>query len=131
MAVNADAIEAGSIEHGQRENTEGLLEGLGGGEDAPTGGAPGTPTDAAGGVGDPLGSLLAGGVVPQSGEPLTSGLEVGDGFSPSEGAGEIPDEYTERLRVIAQYSASPVLRLLASEMLMKRTRSARRVRARQ
>ncbi len=131
MAVNEDAIEAGSIEHGQRENTEELLAGLGGSADAQAGGAPTVSPGAPGGAGDPLGSLLAGGVVPQSGEPLTSGLDIGDGFSPNEGAKDLPDEYTERLRVIAQYSPSPVLRLLAAEMLMKRTRSARRVKARQ
>ena len=131
MAVNPDAIEPGSLPHGERAQTEELLAGLGnasgGGADPATGG----PVGPGGGNVDPLDALLTGNVVPPSGDPLTSGLDVGPGFSPAESQGGPPDEYTERLRLIAEHSGNPALRLLATEMLMKRTRGARRVRSRQ
>ena len=131
MAVTPNAIEPGTLPHGTREGTEELLAGLGGA--SPGAGNPVDPADVGpdGGAVDPLGALLGGNVVPPSGDPLTSGLDVGPGFSPGEGTGNLPDDYTERLRLIAEHSGNPMLRMLASEMLMKRTRSARRVRSRQ
>ncbi len=123
MPTTGDAIEPGSLEQGQRGPTEDLLGGLGGG--APTGPAgPGSPAPPAGG--DPLGALMGGNVVPQSGDAITDGLDVGPGFSPSQARAALPDDYTQRLRLIAEHARTPHLRYIAKEMLRRRVRMNKR-----
>jgi hypothetical protein len=124
MATPKEAIEPGSLEQGTRGPTEDLLAGLGGGATAAGPAGPGGAVPPAGA--DPLGALMGGGVVPPGGDVLTDGLDVGPGFSPAAARAALPDDVTQRLRLISEMASTPHLRFLAKEMLRRRVRMNKR-----
>ncbi len=127
MAHLEAGIEPGSLPSGTRGPTEDALSQLEGGQPVP-GGLPGAPQGAPGG--NPLEALLGGNVVPQSGNPLTAGLSVGPGTTPDATFAGVPDEMTQRLRLLASSARTPHLRYLARKALQSRVRMDRRAQTR-
>ena len=124
MPTPKEAIEPGSLPSGTRGPTEDAFASLGGGGQPVPGGLPGAPQGAPGG--NPLEALLGGNVVPQSGNPLTAGLSVGPGTTPDATFAGVPDEMTQRLRLLASSARTPHLRYLARKALKNRVRMDRR-----
>lgn len=121
------SIEPGSTEYGDRQRLEQGLAQVASGPSQPgaqggTGGRA-TPAAAPPGPEDPLGALLSGEIEPED-TPPTDGLSVGPGRGPSGAANESiwNDDYTQRLRYVAQFAKTPMLRAQARAALRYRVR---------
>ena len=125
MTTLSRGIDPGTVPYGQRAQLDSAVDKVtqdpATGGMVPAAGTPAPPTNM-----DPLSALMGGGVVPPSGNPLTSGLSVGPGSSPQDQALSVPDDTTLRLQAIAESAASPQLRLLARSILKQRVRTTRR-----
>jgi len=109
-----DAIEPGSLPYGERAPLTEAMPGLLG---------PG-PLGGGGGSVNPAQMLAAGDLGTSQGAPLTSGLSVGAGNTPT--PMEFDDSTSARLRYVAQNAKSPQLRAMARNALRARTRTNRR-----
>lgn len=118
----SSAIEPGSLPYGERQGLEANLSAVTGGGQAPAGPPPAPPGGGVEpGLTDPLGMLL-GGEIPPDTDPVTAGLSVGDGPGPATEPQPWTDDYTERLRYIAQFANTPMLRAQARAALRHRVR---------
>lgn len=100
-------IDPGSIPFGQRQTLESRLP-----EAASRLGLPSNPLDP-----------LAGGAIPANpDEEVTAGLSVGPGPGPAAGP---PESRADRLRMVALYAQSPVLRDAARRALRAQVRANR------
>lgn len=119
------AIEPGSTAYGDRQVLEQGLSDVaqnmdqGGPAPVASGGAAGPAIPP--GPDDPLSMLLGGDLEPEA-VPLTDGLSVGPGRGAPEAENPWTDSYTERLRAIAQFAKSPLLRSQARAALRFRVR---------
>ena len=113
MVMPSEGIVPGTLPYGEREGFAAAADAAG--QDAPS-----TPaaTSGAAGVGgplDPLQSMLTGNI-PPSADPVTAGLSVGPGASPSTSPGA-SDPIKQRLQYVALNAKSPKLRLQARSAL--------------
>jgi len=106
------AIQPGSIPQGQRAPLEaGLAQAVGQSQAPQPTAAAGAVAPPSGGMNDPLAALLSGSVKPGgASSPLTDGLSVGPGVTPS---GDVQDPRVVKLQEIATQASSPVLRAFA------------------
>ncbi len=109
------AIEPGSVPYGERQGLEEALGGLGQTVSMPGAGPMGAPPmDDFMVPQDPMDMMMGGDIAPEG--DLTAGLSRGLGSGPAQEI-EIPDSTVERLRIVALYARSPVLRMLAARAL--------------
>ncbi len=123
-------IDPGSTEFGDRGPLEEGMSAIasatnpagaapGGG---PQGGAVPGPTPAGQ---DPLAAMLGGGIASR-GLPITDGLSMGPGETPSAEA-PLPSALEQRLKLIMENATSPYVREIASRALRRHNRSKRLV----
>lgn len=113
MVTPSDAIAPGSIPYGERESFAQAADAAG--QAAPGGPAATSGAAGVGGPLDPLQSMLTG-KIPPSSDPVTAGLSVGPGASPSVSPGS-SDSIQQRLQYVAVNAKSPKLRLQARSAL--------------
>ena len=121
MAIDPQAIEAGSIPYGERQTLEANLPAALGA------GSPGQPEAPAQGGAlaipeDPLGALLSGEVAGDPEQPSTAGLSVGPGDGPATAPDVMLGSRAEKLRQLAAESTSPLIQSAARNELRRMAR---------